>query len=209
MPEKDISPEEKLLKLIRENKEQDREEIKILKKKKTKIRHNIDFRKLFSFFKCIHIKAFFCHGTRPILMCVIMLLFYFIWHQFQVDTTVNFTINKVKAEKEKIFEEAIKLKPYSYYETELGNKSLFSPIIIEKSTPVSKGSTENISEMCKTYRLKGIIMGERPEAFIEDTKFQRTSTVTIGDTIGNLTVMDIKEGRVVLGYEQESYELSF
>ncbi|MBL7171000.1 MAG: hypothetical protein ISS46_03300 [Candidatus Omnitrophica bacterium] len=217
MVENKIPPEEKLLKLIRGDKIKTEE--KKPPGKKFFSRPDSNFRKALgllwdkSLGKAIplgvpvvaRVKA------KPLLVFIIIILFCCIGYKFRsgirIKNRTGLLDQGKRREKNKIQEEDIALKPYSYYGKEIAGKSLFTPLVIEK--PASIVKTEKIEELCKGYQVKGIIMGERPEAFIEDSQSRRTFTVTIGDTIGKLQVKDIKEGRVIFGYENETYDLFF
>lgn len=205
MPEDRISPEEKLLNLIRDRKEGGGEKKKaspLENKKKPKTRKIIS----------IH------PGLKSILIFIVILLFGLMVYEsglkVKEEDTVDFRGPRERVKKI-TGEEPLILKPYSYYSQAIEGKSLFSPLVIEEktATAIAKGEKiEKIEELAKSYRLKGIILGEsgeRPKAFIEDSQAHRTFTVTIGDSIGKLQVKDIKEGRVTLSYEEETYELSF
>lgn len=201
MAQDKISPEEKLLNLIKGDKIKGKE--KSEEKKKIKRPRKIIF---------LRLDGRYLTGHRPVLMFIIILLFCFIGYESRPDIRMknrkDFLRQNVKREKSKAPGEPAALKSYSYYSQEIQGKSLFSPLVIEKTAaPVER--TEKIEEMCKGYQIKGIILGARPEAFIEDTQARRTFTVTIGDTIGKVQVKDIKEGRVTLEYENETYDLSF
>ena len=200
MTEDRISPEEKLLGLIRNNKagkkEEEKEIAPLVEKKKKGAARKLVFTRP-------HLK--------PVLIVVIILLFGVMGYESSFKTSDRNRIDSLgRKEKPRKMagEEPLVLRPYSYYSQEIEGKSIFSPLVIEKTaTTISRG--EKIEELVKNYRLKGVIVGEKPEAFIEDIQAHRTFTVTIGDTVGKLGVKDIKEGRVTFSYEEETYDLSF
>jgi len=202
-----ISPEEKLLSLIKNDKRVGEKKGGVGPPKKERVS-----RKTFGILRDKYLRGFTRHGGRPLLMFIIILLFCAIGYNFYFSIgnkgRIDFPHQEVRREKKKIQDEPISLKPYSYYAQKIGGKSLFSPMVIETPKAAIE-NVEKIEEMCKNYRLKGIIMGERPEAFIEDSKTRRTLTVTIGGAIGKVQVKDIKEGKVILSYGNETYDLFF
>lgn len=184
-----LSPEEKLLSLIKGN----RPGIQ----KKVRFSWNIKFP----------------YGIKLILMCVIVMLFFLIGYEFRPEAKIKDRMEVFRGRgktRKAVHIEPIVLKPYSYYADEIQGKSLFSPLVVERHPErVSRVKKIDIEEIARRYHLKGIILGGKPEAFIEDIRLRRTFTVTIGDSIGEFQVKDIKEGRVTLGYGEESYDLFF
>lgn len=55
--------------------------------------------------------------------------------------------------------------------------------------------------------LVGIISGENPQAVVEDKKNQKTYYLSRGQLIGDLRVDDIKEGKIIVDRKGEKFEL--
>ncbi len=214
MSEEKISPEEKLLNLIKGNKTANggTSEIKLPEKGKIDlVKEGISNRvKRPAWVDSKYLRRLI--RPKPILIFLIALLFCFIGYEsrpgIKIKDRINFFGQEMRIEKKEIQEEPVVLKPYSYYLQEIGGKSLFSPLVIE-GPAVTIASTEKIEDLCKAYQLKGVILGEKPEAFIEDTQARRAFTVNIGDSIGKVQIIDIKEGKVTFGYENQTYDLFF
>lgn len=65
----------------------------------------------------------------------------------------------------------------------------------------------SLSELTKDYRLQGVILTDEPEAILQDAKTQKTVFIKKGGLLGELTVKEIKEGMIVLGYLGEEIKL--
>ncbi len=66
----------------------------------------------------------------------------------------------------------------------------------------------SISELSKDYRLQGVMLSGEPEAIVQDTKSNRTVFVRAGDSLGDLKVKSIQEGRMILEYLGEEKGLT-
>lgn len=62
-------------------------------------------------------------------------------------------------------------------------------------------------DLIKNINLVGIISGENPQAVIEDKNTQKTFYLSREQFIGEFQVKEIKEGKVILDYKGQSYEL--
>ena len=95
-----------------------------------------------------------------------------------------------------------KLSPVGYYLDQAGGKDLFSSQRIE----LVKGET--LSEPPATgLKLVGVDWGGIPVAMIEDIQTQKTYFVKKGESIKELTVMEIFRDRVKLRYDNKVIEL--
>jgi len=98
-------------------------------------------------------------------------------------------------------------KPYEFYLEGIKNRQIFtSTSHQETQNPVSEAKA-NAADLIKDINLVGIISGENPQAVIEDKKTQKTYYVTKGQFIGEFEVKDIQEGKVILNYKDQKYEL--
>ena len=87
------------------------------------------------------------------------------------------------------------LESSSFYESVFERDTFFGRVSIHKSESVTKVP---VSELAKDLRLKGVILGDEPEAIIEDARIQKTRFVKRNSRMGELTVKVIKESQVVL-----------
>jgi hypothetical protein len=214
MTQRDLSPEEKLLRLIKgENK----------KKSSQESRQDSSAEDL----RPVYLKK---DGSLPSIktkthlhMPFLKLVHHFLWVVFLISSLYllkDFLIPEEKLEKiplpEKIAEPKIeepqvvvdktKLEPYSYYSSQITKRDLFSSTVTKTQTPAS--SKNILSQAIQDLNLIGVISGENPQAIIEDKKNQKTHFLSKGDFIGDFQVQDIQKGKVILDYKGEKFELS-
>lgn len=96
------------------------------------------------------------------------------------------------------------VKPYEYYAADLKNRQIFgTPAAQQAAGPVSAAN----ADLIKDISLVGIISGENPQAVIEDKKSQKTYYLTSGQFIGEIQVEKILDGKIILNYKGERFEL--
>jgi hypothetical protein len=93
-------------------------------------------------------------------------------------------------------------KPLDYYEKEISGRQIFG-------AAAGQSTAANIAnaDILKDINLVGIISGESPQAVIEDKKAGRTYYVSKGQFIQDMQVIDIQEGKIILTYRGQNYEL--
>lgn len=97
-------------------------------------------------------------------------------------------------------------EPNEFYLEGIRGRQIFkgkSASAPETEQPLSIAKVDLTNDMS----LVGIISGENPQAIIEDKKTQKTYYVTKGQFIGELQVEDIREGRITLNHQGQRYEL--
>lgn len=98
-------------------------------------------------------------------------------------------------------------KPLEFYLQGVSQREIFGNPVgsnIEE-TVVPQGQVE--ADLLKDINLMGIISGLTPQAVIEDKKAQKTYYVTKGQFIGEMQVEDIAEGKIILNYKGKRFEL--
>ncbi len=96
-------------------------------------------------------------------------------------------------------------KPFEYYAEAVKGKQIFGGAAMREQGAVPvRGS----AELVKDFNLIGVISGDNPQAVIEDKKMQKSYTVANGQFVGEFQVEDIKEGKVMLNYQGQRFELS-
>lgn len=96
------------------------------------------------------------------------------------------------------------LKPFEFYSAAAGGRSIFgAPVNRESRITAVKGQPESIKEI----NLVGIIAEHPPQAIIEDKKNQKTYTLSEGQSLGEFEILEIREGKVILSSKGGSYEL--
>lgn len=100
-------------------------------------------------------------------------------------------------------------RSYEFYLEAARNRKIFStPAVTQAQVP--QGSTAlnaEGSEAIRDINLLGVISGDNPQAIIEDKKSQKTYYLTNGQFIGEFQVKDIREGKVSLNYKGQGFEL--
>jgi hypothetical protein len=100
-----------------------------------------------------------------------------------------------------------KMKPYDYYAQQIGKRDLFAPSIGKKEEVASGAKSSTLREMVQDFSLIGIMEGQNPQAIIEDKKAKKTYFLNRGDYLGEIKINDIQAGKVTLEYEGESVDL--
>lgn len=105
-------------------------------------------------------------------------------------------------------EREFKTPPLSYFVQEVNSRNIFSPIAKEDAkpeTPVDEGpKMEDIKEQLS---LLGVIGGDKPQAIIEDKKMQKTYFLNKGGIFDQVQVKDILDNKVILIYKDQEFEL--
>lgn len=187
-----ILPEEKLLRLIRGKKKQD---LAIEKKSKPsvyplaqKYLTFLDLRKLI-----------FLAFIGSLIYLVISLLYP--WLGLKRIKLPKLTPGKIV--KMEIGQKG-EVKPYEFYEKGIENRQIFGQVLgQEAGIPMNVANTD----LLKDINLVGIISGENPQAIIEDKKSQKTFYLNEGQFIGEFQLEDIQEGKIILNYKGQRYEL--
>jgi type II secretory pathway component PulC len=198
-----ISPEEKLLRLIRGQKKQStaidktsQDAAQGLKAGKSRVL-NFSFQKYLVFLNIN--KIIF---TIFVISCI-YLIFSFAYPIFMPKNIIlpEITQEKITEEETGI---AQRIKPYEFYAQSLKNRQIFSSASGQDSEK-PKGALN--ADLTKDFSLIGIISGENPQAVIEDKKTEKSYYVTKGQFIGEFKVEEIQEGKIILNYNGQKFEL--
>lgn len=96
--------------------------------------------------------------------------------------------------------------PCEFYLEGIGARRIFiSPAKQETYKATLKTVTQ---DLIKDITLLGIVSGESPQAIIEDKKAQKTYYLSKGQFIGELQVTDIREGKITLDFNGQAFELN-
>ncbi len=96
-------------------------------------------------------------------------------------------------------------KPYEFYSAAVKNRQIFGGIgaqNAEGAAPVILGN-----ELIKDINLIGIVSGDNPQAVIEDKKAQKTYYVSKNQFISQFQVEDIQQGKIILISNGQKFEL--
>lgn len=95
------------------------------------------------------------------------------------------------------------IKPFEFYARNMNQRQLFgSPV--KNNADIALIAT---ADALKELTLVGIISGANPQAIIEDKKTAKIYYVTKGQLVGGYHVEDIQEGKIILNYNGQKYEL--
>lgn len=100
--------------------------------------------------------------------------------------------------------------PFSYFSDAAGAKNIFQPIAREEAS--SQGAIETqeakkLEDLKSQLNLLGVVWGEKPQAIIEDKKAQKTYFLAKGESFDSVEVKDILENKVILLYNDQQFEL--
>jgi type II secretory pathway component PulC len=109
--------------------------------------------------------------------------------------------------KEIVVAQSNAIKPLNNYVEVAKNRQLFT-----SEAALSGGSVQIATvagpDLMKDLSLVGIIAGDNPQAVIEDRKTSKTYYVNKGQSIEQFKVEDVREGKIVLSHGGQTYELS-
>lgn len=97
-------------------------------------------------------------------------------------------------------------KPFESYLEGIQGKQIFSVGTMNTPDAGLQQAAVN-AEKIKDITLMGVISGDNPQAIIEDKKLQKTFYLAPGQLIGDFKVEEIQEGKVVLSFNGQKYEL--
>lgn len=96
------------------------------------------------------------------------------------------------------------VKPYEFYSEASRSRQIFNSTSTQEMGRPDSGVD---IDLLKDITLVGIISGENPQAVIEDTRARKTYYATIGQFVKEFQVAGIQEGKVILNYKGQKYEL--
>lgn len=143
--------------------------------------------------------------NRYLLAAVVILFAYFAFDILFVrpyknieKTMSNISLAAARPMEQSKKELSIRLKNYSYYSTRISGKKIFAAASSEGTS--GEGKVDIASDIANNIGLVGIIPGSNPQAIIEDKKNQKTYYLAKGQSFDGFTLDEIGEGKVVLEY---------
>ncbi|MFC1632044.1 hypothetical protein ACFL1I_01730 [Candidatus Omnitrophota bacterium] len=182
-----ISPEERLLRLIRKPAKKTAQKNQIAQPKLTKRDPE---------------QRFF-----PILLPVLALLAaYFIFDLLSArpQRPVQFTPQALSLPRQ-LSPEVETAKPLAYYLEPIKAKGLFAD---SGPTTAALAPSATFTEIVSQLKLQGIISGPEPQAVIEDTRTKKVHFLSPGGYIGEIELTEILPGKVKLNYHGQEAELA-
>jgi hypothetical protein len=104
-------------------------------------------------------------------------------------------------------ERLTELKPLESYLADVKERRIFGGISLSQARPEEIPITSEATDAINNLSLVGIISGENPQAIIEDKAAHKTYYLSKGQSIRDFQVQDIKEGKVTLIIEGQKFEL--
>lgn len=196
-----LTPEEKLLRLIKnKNKEEANASVSAIKPPNLIKKENLNlFLKKFLNLKYIFI----------ILIAAVVISFGYLVFEilFVGETKPSAIKSEEKIEKKPEIKQVPipEAAPFDYYAEKLNKRDIFKPI--GQETVGQTGTSTTLGELASNLRLAGIIVDKQPQAIIEDTKLKKTYFLNKGDYIDEIKVEEILEGKVILSLNGEKVEL--
>lgn len=199
----DLTPEEKLLRLIRGKKKQGVS----IDKKSTEISVKIKPVPKLSLpaFASRYLSTLYMH--RLILIAFVTSCIYLVfsytypWIGLRKIKLPAVTPQEIREPK---IEPAPGLKPYEFYQEGIKGRQIFTS---GRSQAIEQSASSADLDLAKDINLVGIISGENPQAVIEDKRTQKTYYVSKGEFIGQMQIEDIREGKIIINYKGQKYEL--
>lgn len=104
------------------------------------------------------------------------------------------------------------VKAFAEYEEVLRKRDIFnlpgSKPADGAAAPAAGPAAVPTVDLQSSYRLVGILLDHDPRAVVEDLKSQETLFLSRGQQLGEITVEDIQQGKVILTYNGQRYELT-
>lgn len=203
MTKDNISPEEKLLRLIRGQKKQDisidKKPLNAITGLKPKVKNSI-YPLIPKYLSFPYIQKII--GIVFVVSCIFLIIsFIYPWFGLRKIKLPQVTEEKMVDLKT---EPRLEPKPYESYSEGIIDRQIFSSPTAQETQGPSSGVD---IDLIKDINLVGIISGENPQAIIEDKKTQKTYYLSKGQFIGEFQVEDIREGKVILNFRGQRYEL--
>ncbi|MFH1413678.1 MAG: type II secretion system protein N [Candidatus Omnitrophota bacterium] len=190
-----ISPEERLLRLIRGKKKE------ALDKKVTAVpsARPIYFTGFLSF-------AYFTKAIKVVFaVSLVYLIFTFLYPLFILRDAQLPKIDPEEVVLDQQIEPVKDRKPVEFYLQDIKERQIFDTPLMQKDTAKEEVSVSR--DFIKDLKLLGIISGDDPQAIIQDKKTEQTYYLSRGQLVGEIKVEEIQEGRVVLNYKGKRFEL--
>lgn len=187
-----ISPEERLLRLIKGEKEEP----------KLTSQNILDRPAPISFKRYLNIE--YLEKSLGIIFFISLIYLIITFSLALVPKKIDSASLPKKEEKEKEEPEP-EIKPFNFYLEGISRQPVFVSEVtdITKSTETSLKGTESV----KDFNLLGIISGENPQAIIENKKTQKTYFLKRGEFIGEFQLEEVGEGKVTLNYQGQRFDL--
>jgi hypothetical protein len=148
-------------------------------------------------------------AVRKILIAAVSLSLFYLAAVFVFPLVVSQKISlpdlPVKAESRELAAEEA-LNPYEFYSGAVNQRRIFNNV---SGSAQGSGPAQAVAnaDLVKQINLVGIISGDEPQAIVEDKNAQKTYYVAKGQSIGEIIIEDIQEGKVIVSYKGQRFVL--
>jgi hypothetical protein len=184
---KENLPEEKLLKLIRiKRPDKDKQRAQALYKTK----RSFELKNVLRL-----INALLMIAALALMAFLIYRVFFALDSQGRVGSETLLSLKSEPVQQQEASEEK---KPFEYYKAQFLKRDLFE-------RPLDQVAANASVDLTKRYKLVGIVLGDVPEAIVEDLTTKKTIFVHQGERLDAVEVKTIEEGRII--FLQEGLEI--
>lgn len=208
-----ISPEEKLLRLIKNQKKQKAasdtsvinasltapkspDESAVKTKQEQSLSAALNKYLSFKYFK---IGIYIVFSISSVLLISVFISPFLGFNKAQLPEVTQMDSGKIKTDFKPL------LQPYDFYLDGIGSRQIFTAPATSSSKTKVKSADKDV--LIKDMILLGIIAGDEPQVIIENKKTHKTYYLNKGEFIENFEVKDIQDGKVILDYNGEKSEL--
>lgn len=125
------------------------------------------------------------------------------------EKTAGLTLSAEPSQKEQstIPAQTTEVQPFAYYQEKISQRDIFlAPW--EKPKAAGDGALQE-TDFTKQISIVGLVMDENnPQVIVEDLQTHQTQFMSKGDRIAGAVLEDIKEGKVIFNYNNQPVEMS-
>lgn len=208
-----VTPEEKLLNLIKKGKDNSKDKPEELKQEESvgkplaapKVSTSIP-RKI----KIKYVKSFSILNNFLIIavVCNIIYMVFSYIYPYRPGTETLEKID-VKREDQKLGDTPRPLPPLSHYTGVVSTRQMFKLYEAPKPKPVGPPKPKvTLQQLLAGYTFVGVIFGDVPQAIVEEKRSGQSFYLTAGQYLGEIKVEKIERGRITVSYEDEMIDIS-
>lgn len=216
-PKEELSPEEKLLRLIRQPSQKQPVEKKTHEKTDSSRQKSVELpsasalpkkagkkRRAIVFSGLSTINFILINRFLLAFLCAVLSLFVADLYFNNPETSLPVAAPRGRPEAPVEEKQAI---PFSHYQQVIASRELFKSDLQKTVAQRVIPAGETFKDLVKNLTLMGIISGENPQAIIEDGRLKKTFFLYEGDFVGEVCVAGIGSDKVVLEYKGERINL--
>lgn len=147
--------------------------------------------------------------NKVLFILFVILMVYFLVDYFFMPSIEISKVLITEPEIEQTVEAEPVRHPYSYYEKEIAGKELFKPLV-KDDFELAEAPEEELDDIATGFSLLGLVSGANPQAIIQDNAKKKTYFLNKGGRLGEATLKEIleSEGRVTMIYRGREFDLA-